>query len=149
MSYYPAMSRNHGHRLFQFIIQFIIGVFALGCFVNALIMLAAPAVWYATTPGVEHTGPYNPHFVRDIGLAYLTLAAMALAALLQPRRAATWLSAITLYLALHAGLHLWDIIAARLPLSHLLIDLPGVFLPPSLTAALTWWAHIKEIDYVK
>ncbi|MBI1261626.1 MAG: hypothetical protein GC184_07860 [Rhizobiales bacterium] len=145
MSFLPAISPKHGHRLFQF----IIAAFAFGFLVNAALMLAAPAYWYAQTPGVEHTGAFNPHFVRDIGLAYLTLSIMALVALVQPRRAVAWLGAITIYLALHGGLHLWDIAAERLPPSHLLVDLPGVFLPPFLTAALTWRAHRQEKYYVK
>jgi len=33
----------------------------------------------------------------------------------------------------------WDIAAARLPVEHFLIDLPGVFLPPLIAAALAWW----------
>ena len=38
---------------------------------NGLFMLLAPHAWYPAVPGVTETGPYNPHFVRDIGAAYL------------------------------------------------------------------------------
>lgn len=37
---------------------------------SGAIMLAAPEWWYGATPGVSGTGPYNPHFVIDIGIAF-------------------------------------------------------------------------------
>jgi hypothetical protein len=42
-------------------------------------MLFDGATWYASVPGVVETGPYNPHFVQDIGAAFL-VAGLALAA---------------------------------------------------------------------
>lgn len=119
--------------------QAALAIFALIWLVNAVWMLADPANWYASIDGVPNTGPYNPHFVRDIGVAYLLLAALSAAAIRWPAHAAAFLGAVTLYLALHALLHVWDIAAARLPLDHVLIDLPGVFLPPFIAAALAWW----------
>ena len=38
---------------------------------NGFLMLLDPAQWYAIVPGVPETGPLNPHFVRDIGAAYV------------------------------------------------------------------------------
>jgi len=38
---------------------------------NGLLVLFDPAGWYAVAPGVPETGPLNPHFVRDIGCAYI------------------------------------------------------------------------------
>jgi hypothetical protein len=45
---------------------------------NGLIMIVDPSSWYSFVPGVPATGPFNPHFVRDIGIAFAT-AAVALA----------------------------------------------------------------------
>ncbi len=106
---------------------------------NALWMLADPAGWYAGIDGVANTGPYNPHFVRDIGMAYLTLALLAFAAIRWPGHAVPLLGAGTLFLGLHALLHVWDIAAGRLPAEHVLMDMPGVFLPAFVGAFLTWW----------
>lgn len=39
---------------------------------NELFMLAAPNAWYAAVPGLPHSGPANHHFIRDIGIAFLT-----------------------------------------------------------------------------
>ena len=34
---------------------------------NGVLMLLAPEAWYHAVPTVPGTGPFNPHFVRDIG----------------------------------------------------------------------------------
>lgn len=117
-----------------------LGLFALIWLGNGLWMLADPAHWYGSVAGVTNTGPYNPHFVRDIGCAYLLIGLLTLGALRWPAASLPLLGAVTLYLTLHALLHVWDIAAARLPLSHMLIDLPGVFAPPVAAALLAWWS---------
>jgi len=75
---------------------------------NGLWMLFAGAAWYAAVPGVIHTGPFNPHFVQDIGAAFL-VAGLALA--VRAWRTALWPAAVTgaAFLAAHALIHLADI----------------------------------------
>lgn len=96
---------------------------------NGLAMLAAPYFWYHTTPGVIGTGPLNLHFVRDIGAAYL-VAAGGFAWLLRDKQA--WRAAVagSAFLALHALVHIGEMIAGSFDVHHLLRDLPGVFLIP-------------------
>ncbi len=106
---------------------------------NALWMLAAPANWFETLPGVAHTGPFNVHLVRDVGCAYLTVGLMLALAARWPRGGLPLLIAIAAFMVLHAALHAWDIVAGRLPMSHTLTDLPLVFLPAALTIALAFW----------
>jgi hypothetical protein len=36
---------------------------------NGLAMLFASSTWWASVPGVSDTGPFNPHFVQDVGAA--------------------------------------------------------------------------------
>ena len=50
-------------------------IVGLGLLANGLTMLANPDAWYGLLPGVVQTGPFNPHFVRDIGAAYLVTGA--------------------------------------------------------------------------
>src|SRR4029450_5867406 len=48
-----------------------LGVFGLVNLANAAWMLAAPGDWYARLPAaVPDTGPFNAHFVGDIGGAF-------------------------------------------------------------------------------
>lgn len=53
-------------------------VMGLGIAVNGIIMLLDPAGWYSAVPGLLETGPMNPHFVRDLGAAYLAAGAALL-----------------------------------------------------------------------
>lgn len=44
---------------------------ALAWVSTGLFILAQPATFYALVPGLEAMGPFNSHFVRDVGLAFL------------------------------------------------------------------------------
>ncbi|MBN9233427.1 MULTISPECIES: hypothetical protein [Phyllobacteriaceae] len=71
---------------------------------NGLFMLAAPALWYVTIPGVTATGPANPHFIRDIGLAFIAAAAGLIIGALKRDR---WMLIVaSIFLGGHALLHL-------------------------------------------
>src|SRR5262249_22421624 len=79
-----------------------LGVAALA---NGLFMLAGPEAWYFAVPGVTDTGPFNQHFVRDIGLIFLFIGAAFLAgAALPGYRVVLWLTP-TLWLWGHALFH--------------------------------------------
>ena len=41
----------------------------------AAILIVAPRAFYETVPGVAATGPFNDHFARDVGFAFLVSAA--------------------------------------------------------------------------
>jgi hypothetical protein len=79
---------------------------ALGAFnaLNGVVMLGDGRHWYDTVPGVVFTGPYNPHFVQDVGAAFLAagwgLMARAWRPLYWPAAAAG-----AAFLALHALIH--------------------------------------------
>jgi hypothetical protein len=109
---------------------------AIVCGINGLAMILAPFPWYGAVPGVADTGPFNPHFIRDIGCAYLLAGiALGLAARGSERRAAIPAAA---FLVLHALVHLGDFVAGREDFHHLLGDLPGVFLLPILATWIAW-----------
>ena len=116
------------------ILAFILGI---GLAANGLIMLGAPADWYAMVPGVPETGPFNAHFVRDIGAAYL-VAGATLTYFAFERAARPAALAGAAFLALHALVHLWDAAAGREHAHALLVDLPSVFLPPALALLIAW-----------
>ena len=75
----------------------------LGAFnaLNGVVMLTDGKHWYDTVPGVVFTGPYNAHFVQDIGAAFLA-AGLGLAA--RAWRPRYWAAAVTgaAFLAMHA-----------------------------------------------
>jgi hypothetical protein len=120
-------------------------ILGLGLAANGLVMLGAPAEWYAALPGVADTGPFNPHFVRDIGAAYLVAGTgfVALALSAEARPAAF---AATAFLALHAFVHLWDAATGREHVHALVVELPTVFLPPALAIWLVWPLRRRELS---
>jgi hypothetical protein len=100
---------------------------------NGAFMLAAGGRWFESTPGVAATGPFNPHFVADVGVAYL-VAGLALAA--PALRPAWWPAALAgaLFFAGHAAIHLAGIL--RGATHHAGFELALVVVP----AALALWA---------
>jgi hypothetical protein len=110
---------------------------------NGLAMLFAGAWWYGAVPGVTATGPYNPHFVRDIGAAYLVAGLAHAAFAIRPRAAWPALAAAAAFLTLHAGIHVFDAVCGTRPLADIARDFMGVFVPALIALALAAWAAPK------
>jgi peptidoglycan/LPS O-acetylase OafA/YrhL len=109
--------------------RLIAAILAIPTLVNGLTMLVAGPFWYASVPGVTETGPFNPHFVQDIGVAFI-VAGLALAA--RAWRPRYWPAAIAGagFLAAHALIHLVAIIGGH---DHLAgFDLVAIVLPSAL-----------------
>jgi len=86
--------------------------------------------WYTDLPAaVPDTGPFNPHFVRDIGCAFLTTGVALIWAAKSHRFRLPLVSIAALFLAAHAILHFYDTISGALGHNHWLLDLPGVYFP--------------------
>lgn len=99
-------------------------------FANALWMLAGPMHWYTELPAaVPDTGPFNPHFVRDIGCAFLTTGVALVWAFFSPRFRLPLITISAVFLAAHAILHAYDTLRGALGHDHWMLDLPGVYLP--------------------
>jgi peptidoglycan/LPS O-acetylase OafA/YrhL len=107
----------------------ISAILAVLTVLNGSMMLFAGPAWYANVPGASDTGPYNPHFVQDIGAAFL-VAGLALAA--RAWRPRYWPAAVAGagFLVAHALLHLLMILSGHD--HHALIDLVAVVLPSAL-----------------
>ena len=73
---------------------------------NGLYMLVAPESWYHAVPSVPHTGPLNPHFVRDIGIAYFASAAGIVAGIWRPAWRLPAAIPALIFIGVHAALHL-------------------------------------------
>jgi hypothetical protein len=96
---------------------------------NGLAMLFANSTWWASVPGVSDTGPFNPHFVQDVGAAFL---AAGVAQGLRAWRPVYWPAALagSLFLAAHAVIHLVMIASGHD--HHAAADLASVILPAAL-----------------
>ncbi|QXQ07675.1 hypothetical protein KX816_06580 [Sphingosinicellaceae bacterium] len=115
-------------------------VLGIGAVLNGLTMLYSPGNWYLAVPGVTSTGPFNQHFIRDIGLIFLFLGAALLVGAARPEyRVVLWASP-TLWLWGHALFHFWEVAVGICGPSALARDFPTVTLPAILGTALTFWA---------
>jgi hypothetical protein len=114
---------------------------AVFLFGNGLAMLFMPRAWYHAVPGVSHTGPFNPHFVQDIGLIQMFMGGLMGFGLIHVTgRFLLWASA-TVWLTAHAILHFWEVAAGICPPSALARDFAAVTLPALIGIALTWWSR--------
>jgi hypothetical protein len=122
----------------------IAAVLALTMGANGLVMLVAGRWWYGAVPGVTQTGPFNPHFVKDIGAAYLVVGvAFAWLAARPSPIARGAVIAAAVFLGLHAGVHIVDAAGDPGGLADLARDFPGVFMP-ALLAAWIAIAYFQE-----
>ena len=103
---------------------------------NGTLMVLAPESWYWLVPGVPDRGPFNQHFVRDIGFVYMMIgAAFTYGALYPLQRFALWLLP-TAWLACHAVFHVWEVLTGICGPESLVEDFAGVTLPALLAAGL-------------
>lgn len=118
--------------------RWVVALFGLFHLVNGLTMVVAPAHWYASVPGVSMTGPFNPHFVIDIGLAFLASGIGMLFALRRGQVAATLALAGSVWPALHALFHVWGWFTGHPPMTANLwvSEAVGVVIAGLLGAAL-------------
>jgi len=114
----------------------ILGTFHV---LNGVWMLAAPATWYATIPGVSATGPFNPHFVTDIALAFLTSGAGLILSAKRPWGGIAAVAGAT-WPALHALFHIWNWLNMGFPraLPVAVSEVLGVVVIGALGALLAW-----------
>ena len=121
----------------------ILGLAATFFLTGGAYMLIAPGAWYEATPGVPLTGPYNVHFVRDIGLAFLASGAgLAWAA----RRANGPVAiAAAVWPCLHALFHIQIWFARGLPLDQVAaVNLAAIQLPAWLALWAAWHLYRQQ-----
>ncbi len=120
------------------IYRWIAALLGGGLAVNALIQLALPMAWYDAVPGVPLTGPFNVHFVRDIGMAYLVVTLGLGWFAWRPTQGWPALVCAAAFLSLHAAIHIGDASCGGSVWRDLVRDFPGVFLPALITAWIAW-----------
>lgn len=113
------------------ILTFILAAMMAG---NGVVMFVDPPAWYAAVPGVPDTGPLNLHFVRDIGIAFIT-AGVALA---WSELGAGWRASAlaAVFIGGHSALHVGETILGH---HHDVLpnEIVGVHLPAVLAVAIS------------
>jgi len=117
---------------------------------NGIFMLLSPEAWYFAVPGVTTTGPFNQHFLRDIGLIFIFISAAFLIGAARPQFCVVLWAAPSLWLAGHALFHFWEVAVGICGPSALARDFPAVTLPAIIGGLLTLWAfrHAQTVKAV-
>jgi hypothetical protein len=115
---------------------------------NGVFMLVSPESWYFAVPGVTTTGPFNQHFIRDVGLIFLFVGTAYLVGAAKAQYRIVLWAAPTLWLGGHALFHLWEVAVGICAPSVLVRDFPAVTLPAIIGAGLTLWA-VRDLRAVQ
>lgn len=116
----------------------LLGVLILG---NGVFMTVAPESWYWTIEGVADRGPFNQHFLRDIGIIYMLIGlAFIGGAIYAKHRLILWLMP-TAWLSCHAIFHVWEVIVGICEPSALVVDFGGVTVPALLGLGLIYGSY--------
>lgn len=117
--------------------RIVAAVLGAGNGLNGVFMLIDGARWYDSVPGAPHTGPFNPHFVADIGAAFLVAGLALVARAWRPRY---WPAALAgaAFLGVHALIHVLDLTMGRS--TELIVDI-GLVIAPS---ALALWSALPD-----
>ena len=122
-------------------------VLGAGMLANAVWMLAGPMHWYTELPAeVPDFGPFNPHFVRDIGCAFATVGIALGWAAFSPRFRLPLVGVSACFLTGHALVHVYDMLRGAVDSHHWWLDLPGVYLPAGLLAICTAILNKREAE---
>ncbi|ATB27627.1 hypothetical protein [Melittangium boletus] len=119
-------------------------VLGLGLLANGIYMLVSPGSWYVAVPGVITTGPFNQHFLRDIGLIFLLLGTAFLLGASRPGARTILWSTATFWLCGHALFHFWEVGAGICGPSAIPRDFPAVTLPAIIGVVLSLWSAKDE-----
>lgn len=109
----PSLGRQRTHlRSPHLLKRYLAAILGTTGILNGAFMLIDGARWYDAVPGLAHTGPFNPHFVADIGAAYLVAGATLIARAWRPRY---WPAAVAgaAFMAAHALIHVADLTLRR------------------------------------
>ena len=90
---------------------------------------------------VSHTGPFNPHFVADIGSAYMAAGlGLLLAARIQKWRVPFAVPAV-LFLGLHSLIHVVEIITGKLNSAQSAADMITIIVPTIFVVLIVYGSN--------
>jgi len=115
--------------------RYLAALTGLALFANGAFMLAASAAWYEAVPGVPMTGPFNGHFIKDIGAIYLVCGLALGWFAWRPPQGWPALVAAAAWLVLHAAVHVRDALGGH-GLHDVQRDLIGVYVLAAIPLAL-------------
>ena len=109
-------------------------VFGVASLANGAWMLVDSQGWFERV--AADVVPFNVHFVRDVGAAYFTAGVALVWAAFRAEWRGPLVATAALFNALHALGHVRETSSGELEPLHWWLDLPGVYLPSLILAAM-------------
>ena len=108
---------------------------------NGAAMLITPMNWYEAVPGVTGTGPFNHHFVLDIGMAFVASGGLLASGARAGLSAASFAAAGAVWPILHALIHIAGWLTSGFPSQPQVAfsEVVGVVALAVLGGALAWF----------
>jgi len=115
----------------------LLGLFHLA---NGAMMLITPMEWYQSVPGVSATGPFNHHFVLDVGMAFVASGGFLILGARAGVASGAFAVAGATWPALHALIHIGGWLTMGFPVETrtMLSEAIGVVAVGALGVALAW-----------
>lgn len=110
-----------------------------------LMMIITPELWYQTTPGASATGPFNIHFVRDIGIAFFGAGLGLMVGVSQGKLAnpgTAWIALV--FLGGHGLLHVYEMAAMSMSLTEVARDFLLIALPAVIAVFCLWQITLRK-----
>jgi len=108
---------------------------------NGAAMLIAPISWYEAVPGVTGTGPFNQHFILDIGMAFVASGSLLALGARNGAFAAAFAIAGASWPILHALIHITGWLTSGFPTEPRIMfsEVVGVVALAALGGVLAWF----------
>lgn len=116
----------------------------LASVINGVLMIFQPEYWYWLVPGLSDRGPFNQHFVRDIGINYLLIGIAFIIGVLYARQRLLLWCLPTAWLTGHAIFHVWEVMVGICQPQALITDFAGVTLPALVGLCLIYASYRKN-----
>ncbi len=107
-----------------------------------VVIFSLPQMFYDLTPGMKLIGPFNDHFIRDVGLAFFASGLCVMYGWISHK--VDWIVAGALWPFLHAIFHVYIWIHRGMPFDEIfLFDLIAVVAPAVIVFSLgsKWVFH--------
>lgn len=115
----------------------LLALAGLGNLATASWMLLDPMSWYVGLPGaVPDFGPYNEHFIRDLGCMFFTWAAAMGWAAWRPQARVVIVALLLAWFGTHALVHVYDTWRGFVSADHWVLDVPLCYAPAGLLAVM-------------
>jgi hypothetical protein len=111
---------------------------------NGVLMILFSEQWYLCLITPERASLFNPHFVIDVGGAYVTMGVALLWAALRPVWAFPLISVALLFSLLHGGNHVYEYLSFGNPTRYLAVEVFGIWAPLLLLAGLAVVTRPRE-----